>query len=83
MDIVQFPESNVTYAENQPQYRPLPAFKDEDGTVVSCWAPSLKERLKILFTGKIWLSVMTFNNPLQPLLMSADKPFETSGKETP
>ncbi|NDV63774.1 hypothetical protein D0T60_00675 [Bacteroides sp. 224] len=31
-----------------------------DGTqCVSCWKPSFIERLKILFTGKIWLGVVS------------------------
>ena len=77
MDIVKFAECNVTYAENQPEYRPLPALKMEDGEIVTCWKPSIRERLKILFSGKIWLNVLTFNKPLQPLLMSANKPFQT------
>ena len=76
MDIIKFPECNVTYAEDQPEYRPLPALKKEDGEIVTCWQPSIRERLKILFTGRIWLSVLTFNKPLQPLLMSANKSFE-------
>lgn len=75
MDIVKFPECNVTYAENQPEYRSLSALKMEDGEIVTCWKPSIRERLKILFSGKIWLNVLTFNKPLQPLLMSANKPF--------
>jgi len=76
MDIVKFPECNVTYAENQPEYRPLPALKFEDGEIITCWKPSIRERLKILFSGRIWLGVLTFNKPLQPLLMSANKLFQ-------
>ena len=79
MNIVKFPECNVTYAENQPEYRPLPALKMEDGEIVTCWKPSIRERLKILFSGKIWLNVLTFNKPLQPLLISANKPFQMDG----
>ena len=76
MDIIKFPECNVTYAENQPEYKPLPVLKMEDGEIVTCWKPSTWERLKILFSGRIWLSVLTFNNPLQPLLLSVNKPFK-------
>jgi len=80
MDIVKFPECNVTYAEDQPEYLPLPALKMDDGEIVTCWNPSILERLKILFTGKIWLNVLTFNKPLQPLLMSANKPVNPTEK---
>lgn len=77
MDVVKFKECNITYAENQPEYLPLPALKMDDGEIVTCWKPSIKEKLKIVFKGKIWLNVLTFNKPLQPLRMSANKPFQT------
>lgn len=75
MNVVKFPECNVTYAEEQPEYQLLPALKMPDGEVVTCWQLSIMERLKILFTGKMWLNILTFNSPLQPLLMSVNKPF--------
>lgn len=58
---------NITYAENQPEYIPLPAHKDEDGEVTTCWRLSFKERVKALVTGKMYLRILTFNSPLQPL----------------
>lgn len=78
MDIIKFPECNITFAEDQPEYQPLPALKlqTKQGEVISCWKLSFKEKIKILFTGKMWLSIYTFNNPLQPILMSVDKPFK-------
>ncbi|MBU0906602.1 MAG: hypothetical protein KKE05_00425 [Nanoarchaeota archaeon] len=72
MRIIEFNGCNTIYAEHQPEYLPLPAHKTEDGLVTSCWGLSWLERLKILFTGKMWLSVLTFNKPLQPLMMSVD-----------
>jgi len=77
MGIVKFSECNMTQAKNQPEYRPLLVLKMPDGEIVTCWKPSIWERLKILFIGKIWLKVLTFNEPLQPLLMSANTPFQT------
>lgn len=74
MKIIKFKECNVTYAENQPEYLPLPAYKTSDGKAISCWGLSFFERLKAVFTGKIYLSVLTFNHPLQPLKMMVDKP---------
>jgi len=76
MKISKFKECNVVFAKNQPEYLPLPALKMEDGQVISCWKASFRERLKILFVGRIWLNVLTFNQPLQPLLMSVNKPFK-------
>ena len=83
MKIVKFDECNVTYAENQPEYLPLPALKMADGEIVTCWGLSIRERLRILFSGRIWLSVLTFNKPLQPLLISANKPFQGMQKDAP
>jgi hypothetical protein len=73
MKPIKFKESNVTFAENQPEYIPLPAFKDLDGEVVSCWQLDILERIKVLLFGKIWLHQLTFNKPLQPILLSAKK----------
>lgn len=76
MKPIAFKEQNVIYAENQPEYLPLPVHKKQDGTVTSCWKLNLKERIKILFTGKIWWSTLTFNNPLQPQRPSIERPFK-------
>jgi len=75
MKPIDFPEKNCVYAENQPEYLPLPVHKTEDGIVTSCWKLSFDERIKVLFGGKIWWSVMTFNKPLQPQKPSINKPF--------
>jgi hypothetical protein len=37
---------------------PLPVWSDGK-KCVSCWKPSFIERLKILFTGKVWLGVVS------------------------
>lgn len=74
MKPMNFEEQNCTYAENQKEYMPLPAFRDSKGQAVSCWGLSLAERLRVLFTGKIWVSTLTFNNPLQPIALEVDKP---------
>ena len=73
MKPTKFKEQNCTYAENQPEYLPLPAFKDEQGVIISCWKLSFKERLIILFKGELWLSLMSFNKPLTPSFMSVKK----------
>jgi hypothetical protein len=74
MEPVEFEGQNCVYAEDQPEYLPLPAHKTSGGTVISCWKLSLKERVKIFFTGRLWFNVLTFNQPLQPQLPSVDKP---------
>lgn len=69
-----YPEGSelVVYGKDQPQYLPLPAIRhnDEMGCVTSCWYLSFKERLKLLFTGRVYLQLATFGHSIQPQLMS-------------
>lgn len=85
MNIVEFPEQTVIYAKEQPQYQPLPAFqfKDDSGRIACCWRLSWRERVKVLFTGVVWHEILTFNQSLQPQLLSVDKPLMTSPKHDP
>lgn len=69
----EFKGQNVVFAKDQKEYLPLPAFKSKEGLVISCWGLSWKERLKVVFTGRIWVCLMTFNQPLQPLFLTAKK----------
>lgn len=64
----------VIYAKDQPEYLPLPAYRMEDGNVVTLWKFSWKERLRLLLTGKLWHEQLTFNHPLQPTRMSVACP---------
>jgi hypothetical protein len=74
MTPIKFKGVNVTYAENQPEYIPLPVHKTAGGEVISCWAFTWRERFKILLRGCMWYDVHTFNQPLQPQLPTVDKP---------
>lgn len=67
MSPIKFKECNCIYAKDQPEYLPLPVLKTEDGQVTSCWKLSFIEKLKVLLTGKIFVTQLTFNQPLQPL----------------
>lgn len=71
----KFAGSNVVFAENQKEYLPLPAFRNisNQGEVVTCWRISRWARIKLLFTGRIWLSMWTFNHPLTPVLISTKR----------
>ena len=73
MKPVKFKEANTVYAEDQSEYLPLPVHKDEDGQVTSCWKLSFWERLIVFFAGRVWLSNLTFNQPLQPIFISVKK----------
>jgi len=75
MKPIHFPEANVTFAENQKEYTPLPALRHStpQGEVISCWKLSVWERLQILFTGKLWVMLMTFQEPLTPSYFTVKK----------
>lgn len=74
MEPVKFEGMNVVFAKDQPEYNPLPAHIAEDGHVTSCWKLSLRERIHILLSSKIYISILTFNKPLQPQKLSLENP---------
>ena len=75
MKPIDFKHRNVIYAKNQDDYNSLPALKLDttEGEAISCWKLSFFERIKLLFTGKLWLSLMCFNGPLTPRFMSVNR----------
>lgn len=81
MKPIDFEESNITYAKDQPEYLPLPAHRTEDGTVTSCWKMGFREKIKVLFTGRIYLKLLTFNSPLQPQYLTVDNPIINKTEE--
>ena len=84
MHCIEFPEQTVVMAKDQPEYRPLPAYWDDDdprGKVVCCWKLNWLERLKLLATGRLWHEVLTFNGPLQPQLLTVEKPEMSARKD--
>ncbi len=76
MQPIKFFGYNVEFAKDQPQYFTLPGYRcpnDMRGQVVFCWQLSWRERLSVLLFGKLWHSVLTFNNPLQPMKLQTEK----------
>jgi hypothetical protein len=75
MKAIKFKHQNIVFAENQPEYQQLPALKldTKEGQVISCWKLNFLERVIILFTGKMWVSLMTFNKPLTPTFLSVKR----------
>jgi hypothetical protein len=61
-----------TYAEDQPEYLPLPTLVSMDaaGRVVSRWQPTAEERQRIAEGADVYVTVMTFHGPLQPQLVT-------------
>lgn len=76
MQPIKFKGHNIVFGENQPQYKPLPAFIDNDGNVVTCWKLTFYERLKILFSGRFYLQTLTFKSPIQPMLPMVENPLK-------
>jgi len=79
MKVATFKEHNLVIAKDQPEYQSLPVYKfpdDPQGAVICCWELSIKERIKLLFAGKIWHQILTFNSSLQPQNLSVDNPFK-------
>jgi len=75
MKPIKFEEQNVVFGENQLEYNRLPAFLDDgsDGIAVICMKLSFLERVQVLFSGKVWISQMTFHRTLQPIFSSVFK----------
>lgn len=63
-------DTNLEIAKEQKEYITLPVHKvknDDYGRVVAVFSMGIWQRLTVLFTGKIYVNMLTFNNPLQPL----------------
>lgn len=70
MKTVKFDGHNVVFAENQPEYLPLPARRMADCQVTSCWELDEAEMATLRQTKRIYITMHTGNGPLQPLLPS-------------
>jgi hypothetical protein len=78
MKPIEFKEQNVVFAKDQKPYLPLPAYQDDEqgGRIFHCWRLSWWERFKILFTGKLWINVLNFHKPPQPIKPMVESPFK-------
>ena len=75
MKAIDFKESNNVYGEKQFAYKNLHALVLENGYVVTCWKLSFWDKAKVLFTGKVWLSLITHAESIPPQLITVNKPF--------
>ncbi|GAG52146.1 unnamed protein product [marine sediment metagenome] len=78
MKPIEFPEQTMVWAEDQEPYLPLPAYTDARQTI-SCWQLTWRERLRVLFSGRLWLRLCNFGKPLQPQSLQTESPFEGDG----
>jgi hypothetical protein len=74
MNPINFKQMTVTLAKDQPQYRPLPCFQNDRETI-SRWKFTWLERLRVLFSGRMWLRQYNLGDPLQPQLPTLKYPF--------
>lgn len=77
MEPIKFDGVNAVFGANQPEYKPLSAErvgKPQTGQINTCWALSPDELKRVQETGVIFVSLLTFGLPLQPMLVSVDKP---------
>lgn len=77
-DPVPFPEMNFTYTKPEgmtdEQCGSLPCFRGDSFTV-SCWRLTPRDRLRVLFRGKLWLMLMMNGHP--PVCITPESPFAT------
>lgn len=70
-----FKHQNIVFAKDQKRVSAASGIKTRD-TRMSCnivleltgW-----EQVNILFTGRMWLNLLSFNNPLTPSLLSVNR----------
>ena len=63
----------VVFGKGQDQYLQLPARTDGNGAVVTCWKLNWYEKFTLLFTGKLYMTALTFKMKVQPFKLSVDK----------
>ena len=74
MKPIEFKGQNLIIAKDQPEYNNLPAFHDsKTGTVVFCYKLTPDERIEMMNNGLVWVRLLTFNNPMQPIALSTKK----------
>ena len=76
MQPLNFDGANDVFDAKQPEYIPLPAEYrgGKSGEILTCWELSPDELKRIQETGKLWLGVLTFGQPLQPVYLAVEKP---------
>lgn len=74
--IVSADAEEIIYGANQPEVQPLPAIRTKEGIILTRWLLTENEKKIILEQGYVFLSVSTCNQPLQPVMLTADVPTE-------
>jgi hypothetical protein len=70
--------TDTTWAKDQPQYNVLPSIRStepgQSGRVTTRWRLTWRERWKLLAGGSLFIQILTFGMPLQPLLPFVGEP---------
>lgn len=75
-----FTHREIVLAKNQPQYKELPAAVDETGRITTRWALTWRERFDLLFGANVFLEVLTYRQPLQPVKLTVGFAEDGPGK---
>ena len=82
MNPITFPEQNMTLTkpasmtDEQCSSMGVHATNLSTGPVcISCWKMGFWERVRVLFTGKVWAWVMSAKNAQPPIALGVDFPF--------
>ena len=71
MKPVEFKERNTTL-HGAGTVKELPTYKGND-QIISCWQLTFFEKIKLIFTGKIWFIMRGYIHP--PICLTVLKPF--------
>jgi hypothetical protein len=78
-------EHEIVLAKDQPQYRPLRALRGytSESVVMSRWTFTTEQREAIARGADVFLSLMTFGQPVQPVTLAiSDQPNPEYFRET-
>jgi hypothetical protein len=82
MKPIKFKEQNIVFKKppsmTDEECSSLPAHA-YDGGIISCWHMSVWERIKALFTGRIWFCVLGNEQP--PIWLDVKRPFQEGATE--
>lgn len=83
MKPINFQESNATLTKPQgmtdKECGPLPIYRDLQGICVSCWRPTFREALAVLFRRRIWLWIWS-GATQPPVCLGTESPFKNFPK---
>lgn len=78
MKPIDFPQSTKVLQRpgtmSESECQSLPVWNDGK-QCVSCWKPTIKERIKILFGGNVWLGVLS-GKTQPPVFVTGERVFE-------